>query len=148
MKISSRFSVAIHILAVLAILKEEVCTSELIAGSIKNNPVVVRRIIGMLKRAGFIEVNLGCGGAHLIKPAEDITLYDIYKAVEVVEEDGLFQIHENTCKECMVGANIPNILEEILPKAQKAMEEVLKSYTLKEITESIENFSDNQEEEE
>ncbi|NOV60821.1 DNA-binding IscR family transcriptional regulator [Clostridium beijerinckii] len=136
MQISSRFTVAIHILAALEI-SNDVCTSEVIAGSIQNNPVVVRRIIGMLKKAELVDVNSGGGGAYLLKPVEDITLFDVYKAVDVVEDEKLFQIHENTNQECIIGANIQDVLMLMLPKAQSAMEEVLKSYTMADIVTGI-----------
>ena len=137
MQISSRFTVAIHILAALEIGKNKVCTSEVIADSIQNNPVVVRRIIGFLKKAGLVDVNIGCGGAYLLKPVGDITLFDVYKAVDVVEDEKLFQIHENTNQECIIGANIQDVLMLILPKAQIAMEDVLRSYTMENVVLSI-----------
>ncbi len=137
MQISSRFTVAIHILAALEIGNDKVCTSEVIATSIQNNPVVVRRIMGMLKKAELVDVNIGCGGAYLIKPVQDITLFEVYKAVDVVEDEKLFQIHENTNQECVIGANIQNVLMLILPKAQAAMEDVLRSYTMEDVVTSI-----------
>ena len=57
MKISSRFSVAVHILSILSIEKEKLCTSEWIAGSVNTNPVIIRRVTGMLKKAGLVNVN-------------------------------------------------------------------------------------------
>jgi DNA-binding IscR family transcriptional regulator len=137
MQISSRFTVAIHTLAALEIGNEKICTSEVIATSIQNNPVVVRRITGMLKKAGLVDVNIGCGGAYLLKSIEDITLFDVYKAVDVVVDEKLFQIHENTNQECIIGANIQDVLMLILPKAQSAMEEVLRSYTMADVVTSI-----------
>jgi len=65
MTISSRFSVAIHILSLLEISKDEICTSEYIAGSVNTNPVVIRRIMGMLSKAGLVEVRTGVAGAKL-----------------------------------------------------------------------------------
>ena len=137
MQISSRFTVAIHILSALEIGSDKVCTSEVIADSIQNNPVVVRRIIGMLKKTDLVDVNIGCGGAYLLKPVKDITLFDVYKAVDVVEDEKLFQIHENTNQECIIGANIQDVLMLILPKAQTAMEDVLRSYTMEDIVNNI-----------
>jgi DNA-binding IscR family transcriptional regulator len=129
--------VAIHILAAIEIGNDKVCTSEVIANSILNNPVVVRRIMGMLKKAELVGVNIGCGGAYLLKPIKDITLFDVYRAVDVVEEEKLFQVHENTNQECIIGANIQDILMSILPKAQSAMEDILRSYTIEDIIISI-----------
>jgi DNA-binding IscR family transcriptional regulator len=94
MKISSRFTVAVHILSLLSIAGNAHCTSEWIAGSVNTNPVVIRRVIGKLKKAELVNVRPGTGGAYLLKDLDEITLLDVYKAVEVVEEGQLFQFHE------------------------------------------------------
>ncbi|MEH7342979.1 Rrf2 family transcriptional regulator [Bacillus sp. JJ1532] len=133
MKISSRFTVAVHILSLVSIEKSTLCTSEWIAESVNTNPVVIRRVMGKLKRAGLIQVRRGTGGAELQKPLQDITLLDVYHAVEVVEEGELFQFHDSPNPSCPVGANIQLVLELILLKAQEAMELVLKEVTMMDI---------------
>ncbi|WMT20545.1 Rrf2 family transcriptional regulator [Parageobacillus toebii] len=137
MKISSRFTMAVHILALLALEKNTLCTSEWIAKSINTNPVVVRRIIGKLKKAGLVNVRPGTGGAYLLKDIEEITLLDIYRAVEVVEEGELFQFHEHPNPHCPVGANIQAVLEVILLRAQTAMEKVLEEIRLKDLVTNL-----------
>lgn len=130
MGISSRFTVGVHMLTLLAIDRNSRCTSEWIAGSVNTNPVVIRRITGMLKRAGLVDVQAGKGGTTLARDLEEITLLDVYKAVEVVEEGQLFSFHENPNIECPVGANIQSVLEIILMQAQEAMENVLANVTV------------------
>jgi Rrf2 family protein len=137
MKISSRFTVAVHILSLLALESSAHCTSEWIAGSVNTNPVVVRRIIGKLKKAGLVDVRPGAGGAYLLKETKDITLLDIYRAVEVVEEGELFQIHEHPNPNCPVGANIQAVLEIILLRAQAAMEKILEEISLEELVNNL-----------
>lgn len=137
MKISSRFSVATHIIAMLHIEKDVVSTSEIIAHSVNTNPVVIRRVIGMFKKAELVNVNAGRGGAYLVKPIMDITLLDIYKAVEVVEKGKLFQIHEEPDHHCVVGACIEGVLGNVLCKAQTAMEDVLQNVTMADIITDI-----------
>lgn len=133
MKISSRFTIAVHILSLLSIEKNGHCTSEWIAGSVNTNPVVIRRITGQLKKAGLVHVRPGAGGAYLLKELEDITLLDVYRAVEVVEEGELFHFHEQPNPDCSVGANIQSVLELILRRAQTAMERVLAEITMREL---------------
>ncbi|TBL70505.1 Rrf2 family transcriptional regulator [Paenibacillus thalictri] len=133
MKISSRFTVAVHVLSLLSIQNSSPCTSEWIAGSVNTNPVVIRRIMGMLKQHGYIDIRRGTGGAKLLKPLEAITLLDVYRAVEVMEEGELFQFHSNPNPNCEVGANIQAVLELILHRAQEAMEQVLAEITMKEL---------------
>jgi len=137
MTISSRFSVAIHILSLLEISKDEICTSEYIAGSVNTNPVVIRRIMGMLSKAGLVEVRTGVAGAKLSRQLAQITLLDVYRAVHVVEEDGLFAVHDQTNPDCLVGKNIQAAIEPIFSKAQKAMENTLAAVTLQDVVNEI-----------
>ena len=137
MKISSRFTVAVHMLVLISFDEYGNLTSRQIADSVNTNPVVIRRLMTKLKEAEFIDVSQGNSGIELIKPLSDITLFDVYKAVEVVEERELFQIHEDTNIKCVVGANIQMVLEVILENAQTAMESVLKNVTLENIVSKI-----------
>lgn len=133
MKISSRFTVAIHVLSLISLNQNVVSTSEWIAESVNTNPVVIRRVMGKLKKAGLIDIRRGLGGATLQRDLEDITLLDVYKAVEVVEDGELFQMHDNPNPNCPVGANIQDVLELILVRAQDAMETVLIEITMEEL---------------
>lgn len=137
MSISSRFSVGIHILALIEINKSGISTSEFLAGSVNTNPAVIRKIIGMLKTAGLVNVRPGIAGAELAKELSDITLFDVYKAVNVVQEKELFTVHDNPNPECPVGRNIQNTIEPLFASAQLAMEKVLKSLTLEDVVKDI-----------
>ncbi|WP_028401329.1 Rrf2 family transcriptional regulator [Ectobacillus panaciterrae] len=133
MKISSRFTVAVHILSLIKVDRNTSCTSEWIAGSVNTNPVVIRRILGKLKKAGLVGVKAGTGGAYLLKSLQDITLLDVYRAVDVVEEGELFQFHDRPNPQCPVGRNIESVLEWVLKRAQSAMEQVLADITMEEV---------------
>ena len=137
MKISSRFTVAVHILSLVHIERNQTLTSAYIAGSVNTNSVVIRRLISKLKQAGFLETHQGSGGIQLLKPLTDITLLDVYRAVKVVEEGELFQMHEDTNINCVVGANIQSVLEIVLLRAQDAMEAVLANVTMDDIVSGI-----------
>ena len=134
MKISSRFTV-VHILALVKVEQSQPLTSSWIASSVNTN-VVIRRLVGKLKQANLIETQ-GSGGIQLRKPLTDITLLDVYQAVEVVDEGELFQMHEDTNVNCVVGANIQSVLEIILLRAQDAMEGVLANVTMDDIVTDI-----------
>ena len=80
MQISSRFTIAVHMLTCMETFKEEYkITSDFLAASINVNPVIIRRILSQLKDAGLIEVKRGTGGAAVIKPLEKITFLAIYR---------------------------------------------------------------------
>ncbi|WP_226671188.1 Rrf2 family transcriptional regulator [Metabacillus litoralis] len=137
MSISSRFTVGIHILTLIDSNKDGINSSEFLAGSVNTNPTLIRKIMGMLKKAGLIEVKPGIAGAKLAKKPSDITLLEIYKAVDVVQEQELFSIHQNPHPECHVGKNIQNTLTPILSAAQLAMEKVLGAVTIEDIVRDI-----------
>lgn len=142
MTISSRFSVAIHILSLLEFNKEGVSTSEYISGSVNTNPVVIRRIMSMLNKAGLVEVRAGVAGTKLLHELEDITLLDVYRAVNVVEEDGLFAVHDRPNPNCPVGRNIQSTIEPVFSSAQKAMEKTLAAVTLRDIVDDLSSKSE------
>lgn len=141
MQISSRFTLAIHIIACIETFKNEYkVTSDFLAGSTNVNPVIVRKILGQLKSAGIVEVARGSGGASLSKPLDKITFLDIYKAVECVENGELFHFHEKPNPKCPVGRNIHTVLDNRLDKVQRAMENELKKITLADIESDIQKL--------
>ncbi|KKI93201.1 Rrf2 family transcriptional regulator [Bacillus sp. SA1-12] len=137
MSISSRFSVGIHILALLEINKEGINSSDYLAGSVNTNPAVIRKIMGMLKKEGLVEVHPGIAGAKLARDLSHITLLDVYKAVNVVKEKELFSVHEEPNPACPVGRNIQDTIEPLLTTAQLALEKSLKSVTLEEVVKDL-----------
>ena len=134
MQISSRFTIAVHVLICIEIFKKDMkTTSDFLASSVNVNPVVIRRILQQLKKAGIVEVKRGSGGADLARDPADITLLDVYTAVESVEEGRLFHFHENPNPQCPVGSNIHNILDDRLKRSQDAMEDQMRSVTIRDV---------------
>jgi DNA-binding IscR family transcriptional regulator len=137
MSISSRFAVGVHILSLIEMNKDGVSSSEFLAGSVNTNPALIRKIIGMLKKAGLVEVHPGIAGTKLAREFSDITLLDVYKAVDVVQDNELFSVHENPNPQCPVGRNIQETIIPILATAQIALEKVLGNVTIEDIVKGI-----------
>ncbi|MBN2980801.1 MULTISPECIES: Rrf2 family transcriptional regulator [Cohnella] len=133
MTISSRFSVAAHILSLLDMFKDQRLTSDSIADSVNTNPVVIRRIMGMLNKAGLVHTSAGVAGARLAREMSEITLLDVYRAVQG-EQEALFSMHENPNPACPVGRNIQGALETTFGRAQLAMENELAKVTMADIS--------------
>lgn len=134
MQITSRFTVALHIFTCVEVFKDEYkVTSDFLAGSINTNPVIIRKILTQLKNAGLIEVARGTGGITVTKPLSEITFYDVYEAIEPVENGDLFRFHENPNPECPVGRNIHALLDQKLQAIQGAMEDEMKRYTVEDL---------------
>lgn len=138
MKISSKFTIGVHLLAVIDYLGEsEKVTSSVLAGSIGVNPVIVRNVMGNLKEAGLISISQGKSGISLTKTPGQITFYDVYKAVDSVNEDGLFHFHENPNPECPIGRNIHKAMDSKLERVQMCMEEEMRKITLADVMTDI-----------
>ncbi|CAM3556743.1 MULTISPECIES: Rrf2 family transcriptional regulator [Brevibacillus] len=137
MSISSRFAVGIHILSLLEINKDQVNTSEWIASSVNTNPVVIRKITGYLKNAGLVHVRPGIAGACLARDIKEISLLDVYKAVNVVQENELFGVHEQPNPACLVGKNIQQAIEPLFASAQLALEKALENVTIADVVSDI-----------
>lgn len=137
MQIGSKFTIGVHVLTAIDYFKDmDRVNSEFLAGSIGVNPVIVRTVISQLREAGIVQTQRGSSGADLAKPLQEITLYDVYKAVGSVDsEEGLFHFHEQPNPECPVGRNIHIVLDQHLADAQRALEEKLMSVTLADIVE-------------
>ena len=134
MQITSKFTVAVHILTCIDIFDGQMrVTSDFLSGSTGVNAVIVRNVLGQLRNAGIVETRQGSGGAHLAKSLDEITLYDIYKAVDCVDDEGLFHFHENPNADCPVGRNIHKAMDGRLEAAQSALENELKSTTLAQV---------------
>ena len=124
--------VAAHILMCIGYFQgKEKLTSDFLAGSVNVNPVVVRNILGKLKKAGLVKVEAGIGGASLARDPADITLLDVFNAVET--DTDLFHFHENPNVDCPVGRNIHKAMDVRLEAAQAALENELKSTTLAQV---------------
>ena len=108
MQISSQFTIAIHMLAYIALYQDkEKVTSDVLSGSIEVNPMA--------------------------KKPEEITLLDVYLTAENLKEEGLFRFHEHPNPKCPVGRDIHHALDGRLHEAQKALEDKLDTFTLADV---------------
>ncbi|WP_054671817.1 Rrf2 family transcriptional regulator [Lentilactobacillus senioris] len=138
MKLSTRFSDAIHILAYLKIYQNTKLSSEEIAASVVTSPVVIRRLMSKLKAAGLIKTISGTPAPILTKSTDQITLLDIYMAVEGDTE--LFSIDRQTNPpDCIVGGNIQQVLTQYYDEVQAATQQKLESITLTQVIDNIRN---------
>jgi Rrf2 family protein len=137
MAANSRFAMATHIMASLAMKDPEVVSSAYLADSLNTNPVVVRRILGDLQEAGLLATQSGrTGGAQLARKTAQITLWDIYSAVDDGE---LFAYNPNDPnRSCPLSCEIKSVLEPIFDSAQVAMAKSLKGVTLSDVVAKLE----------
>lgn len=132
---NSRFAVAIHTLAVLAYHSERPASSDVVARSVNTNPVVIRRLIALLRRAGLVTTQNGRGGGFtLARDPREITLLDIYRAVE---ERELIPVHEGSNRRCPIGREVSEVLHRYTGAAERALEQSLRRTTLQQVVSAI-----------
>jgi Rrf2 family protein len=140
MRSSSRFTVALHVLTLLAYERDRPLTSEYVAGSVNTNPVVIRRILADLRRAKLVGSRGGGGGGwSLLRAPAAITLRDVYRAVE---GPALFPLHpQQPNPRCPVGHDIQRVLAEQYELANQALEARLAATTIADLRAGIDPAS-------
>lgn len=134
MKHSAKCSIAIHSLLLIALYSSETkVTSDLIARSTGCNAVTIRNIFQRLRKHGLIEVKRGAGGAFLTRKPSEITLWEIYCAVEHDGVERLIGIHSSPYEQCPVGKYIQQVLADPYEKVGIAVRHELEQYTLEKI---------------
>jgi DNA-binding IscR family transcriptional regulator len=130
--ITSRCAIAVHILTLVGSSQNpRVLTSEYMAGSIGVNPVIVRNVTGQLRKAGLLQTHQGAPGVHPSKALGEVTLLDVYRAVD--PDVKLFSIHERPNPQCPVARNIQATLDTFFGQAQRAMEAKLAAICLDQV---------------
>ena len=129
---NSRFAVGIHILTALAYKHDEPFTSEAIAASVNTNPVVIRRALGDLRRAGLVVSQPGNrGGWRLTREPDQITLRDAYNAVQ---QGSLFASPPRAPNpQCPIGKTICGALSDFFAEAEEAMKDRLSEHTIADV---------------
>lgn len=129
---NSRLATAIHVAGMLSFSEKLPLTSEAIAQSCNTNAVVIRRIIGQLTRHGLVAVKMGTGGgSRLTKSASEITLGEIYAALE---EGSIFEVPQfEEAHHCEVGKIVRPVLANVLHEAEQGLVEKLNQITLADV---------------
>lgn len=132
MSTSSRFAVAVHVLTLMAWADDEPLKSELVARSVNTNPVVIRRILCELAQASLVVSQTGAaGGSRLARKPDEITLLDVYQAVE---SRGVFSLpRQPPNHRCPVGVNIETVLGNVLEEVDGAVDHVLTKMTIGDV---------------
>jgi Rrf2 family protein len=139
MSANSRLTIAVHALTWLALAQRrgrDVLTSEQVAASINTNPVVVRRSLGDLRRAGLVQVRHGAGaGWSLARAPEQISLLDVHQAVE---PEPLFAMHRKEPNlECPVGRSIRPALGHVYAEVEDAVRRQLRRTSIADVLRDV-----------
>lgn len=127
---------AVHVLAVLAYKEGDRVTSASLADSVNTNPVIIRRLLLTLQKAGLVETCKGAGaGSRLSRSPRRINLAEVYRAVEDSESFAKPSRKPNAA--CPVGRCILKTLSKLFASAQHAMEKDLAKTTLADVIDTV-----------
>ena len=130
------FATAIHIITVLAYRRGDWVSSTRLATSIQTNPGLVRRILIRLTAVGLVETRAGAlGGARLSKPAQTMTLGDVYEAV--VDEPVLKVSGRARFAACPVSRSLEGVLTGVFGEAEETMKKELHRTTIEMIVRDL-----------
>lgn len=133
---NSKLAVALHVVTALGYNEGTFITSERLGFSVDTNPVVIRRIIADLARAGIVESRRGkSGGAQLARAADQISLLEVYRAI-----DGMtpFCLPKPGSERCVVAACMPDVLKSLLSDIDGAIEDTLGARTVADLVTQVE----------
>ncbi len=133
---NSKLAIAIHTAGMLAFGEQMPLTSKIIAESVDTNPVVIRRIIGNLVKHGLVEVKMGTGGgSRLTRQPREITLADIYLALEEGYIFNVPELEKSHC--CPIGKVVRPVLKKFFGEAENGLIEKLRKITLQDILNDV-----------
>jgi len=133
MRTDSRLSRVLHVLMHLS-EAEEPMTSELIGQMLSTNPSLVRRTMGLLRKAGIVSSTKGHGGGwYLEKPLADLSLADVYSALG---EPKLFAIGtSDDTPTCLLERSANEATLDALHAARQRFLETLASQSVADLVE-------------
>lgn len=133
MRISSKCSLALHILLLLAVSDCGKLTSEIMASSTGCNPAMIRDMMKKLREAGLIQTTRGTGGSRLIKNPKDITIWAVYRAADPDSFENCIAMHKNPYEGCPVGKCIAPVLDRPYSNIKNAIRSAMQAETLEHI---------------
>lgn len=137
---SSRFTVAVHVMTLLASEEGKAITSEYIAGSVNTNPVVIRRTLGLLAKAKLVRSVEGAGGGTMLaRSATSITLAEVFQAVEEGELFSLPRSRPNP--HCPVGKSVQGVLSRHTAELEKTIEREMSRTTIADMLAGVRKAS-------
>lgn len=134
MKYSTKLSDSVHILVFIALSDNQTLSSADMAVSIQTNPAYVRQLMAKLKASELIQSRRGQATPAIGKPPKDITLLEIYRAVE--GEKPLLHLDTHTNPECGIGVNIQLALADYYARIQEHAEQEMQHISLQNIIDS------------
>jgi Rrf2 family protein len=115
---NSEFTIAVHSLVLLAYHPGKMASSDYIAENVSTHPARVRKVMGLLKKRGYVTSKEGVGGGFILQADPDLlTLGEIYR----LTSEGSLQPNwcsGDTNMPCVVASNIEEVMAKVFCDAE------------------------------
>lgn len=131
MKKNSRASVALHALAHL-VKRQTPVTSEELGKCLQTNPVVIRRVLGELKKAGIVDSGKGHGGGWVVtKPPSQISFSEVFATLGEKLVPAAPQLDQD--EQCHIMKTLALIMSDFLSDAEALLDNRLKKISVDDV---------------
>lgn len=134
---NSEFSIAVHSLVLLANRTDRMATSDIIAENVCTHPARVRKVLGILRKHGFVATREGIGGGYILScdPAKT-NLAQVYQAVSAGT------LKPGWCsgdpeKGCMIAANVQTVMDGLFQEAELHLEQYWEKWTISDVLSKV-----------
>jgi Rrf2 family protein len=135
--VNSEFTIAVHSLVFLAYVPGKMASSDCIAENVATHPARVRKVMGLLRKKGYVISKEGVGGGFiLLMDPSQVTLGEVYRLTSVGS------LQPNWCSgdtnlNCMVSSNIEEVMEQVFCDAERHLERYLDNLTISNVLDQI-----------
>lgn len=136
-EMNSEFNIAVHCLTLLSLKKDHMANSDEIAKSVCTHPARVRKVLGLLRKQGYVITKEGVGGGYMLNVnSSDVTLGDLYRLL------ARGSLQPSWCSgggesPCVVSDRIQDIMDRIYGGGELALERHYDNITLLDVTRDI-----------
>jgi Rrf2 family protein len=134
---NSEFTIAVHSLVLLAYHPGKMASSDYIAENVSTHPARVRKIMGLLKKKGYVTSKEGVGGGFILNiDPEQVTLGEIDRLTSV----GTLQPNwcsGDTKMPCVVASNIEEVMAKVFYDAEQHLTNYFDRLTISKVLEEL-----------
>ncbi len=134
---NSEFTIAVHCLVLLAHHPGKMASSDYIATNVSTHPARVRKVIGLLRKTGYVASKEGIGGGFTLHcdPAQ-VTLGEIYRLISAGS------LKPNWCSgdanlACVISSNIEEVMSQVFADAEQHLESFFEKLTITSLMEQL-----------
>ena len=133
---NSSFSIAVHALVYLNHM-EKVLSSEELAQNVCTNPVLIRKVMSKLKKAGFVDTKSGNNGGYIfIANADKLTLEQVAEAIDAKFVGSPWRSGDMD-KECLIASGMGEVMQNIYRQLDERCKKSLGGITVADIDRKI-----------